>query len=106
MKKKKLPVVWTSGARESLKNIYQYIKKDSPQNALQVKNGLLKLANSLNLFPEKFPREHFLEDEPENFRSVTKWSWKIIYEVTDTAIIILMIFHTSRHPGKIRKGIK
>ena len=104
--RKKLPVIWADEARKSLKEIYQYIKKDSPQNAKKVRKELLRLAGSLNDFPEKYPREPFLDDEPENFRSVTKWSWKIIYEVTDSAIIILMIFHTSQNPDKIKRGIR
>lgn len=72
-------------AKESLDEIYNYIKKDSPQNARKVKKGLIKFAGSLNHFPEKYLREEFLEEEPENYRSVSKWSYKIIYEVTGDA---------------------
>ena len=104
--RKRLPVIWDREARQSLKEIYNYIKKDSPPNARSVRKELLKLAGSLGNFPEKYPREPFLEDEMENFRSVVKWSWKIIYEVTDDAIIILMIFHTSQHPDKIKRRLK
>ena len=71
--------------------------------ARYVKKNLVELARSLNDFPEKYSREEFLADEPENYRSVSKWSYKIIYEVTDEYLIIADIFHTSQHPSKIRK---
>ncbi len=46
--------------------------QDSLPNARKVKKELVKLAHSLNDFPEKFSVEKYLEDEPENFRSVVK----------------------------------
>lgn len=104
VKKKKLPVRWDKEAIKSLKDVYDYIKKDSPNQAKRVKNTLLKLAKSLNDFPEKYSRELYLSEEPENFRSVAKWSYKLIYEVTEKEIIIIMLFHTSQNPDKIKKG--
>jgi plasmid stabilization system protein ParE len=104
--RKKLPILWDRLARESLNDIYEYILRDSAQNARKVKKQLIKLAGSLNDFPDKYSREVFLEEEPENYRSVSKWNYKIIYEVTDDAIIIADIFNTNQHPTKISKRIK
>lgn len=67
------------------------------------KKELIKLARSLDDFPEKYSKEAVLIDDPENFRSVSKWSYKIIYEVTQEHIIIADIFHTSQHPSKIKR---
>lgn len=66
-----------------------------------VKKALVKLAHSLSNFPEKYSVEEYLADEPENYRSVSKWSYKIIYEISEDCIIIADIFHTSQHPSKI-----
>jgi len=63
----------------------------------------VELAGSLNDFPEKHATEPYLKDEPENYRSVSKWSYKIIFEVTSEEIIIADIFHTSQNPQKITK---
>lgn len=104
--KRKLPIRWDRLAKESLDEIYKYISHDSPQNARKVKKELIKLAGSLNDFPDKYSLEEYLKEEPENYRSVSKWSYKIIYEVTDEAIIIADIFQTSQHPSKINKRIK
>ena len=105
-KKSKLPIRWDKQAKENLDNIYDYIAKDSVVAARNVKKELVKLAHSLNDFPEKFSVEEFLASEPENYRSVSKWSYKIVYEITDEYIIIVDVFHTSQHPNKIIKDIK
>lgn len=103
---KKLPIRWDILAKRNLDDIYNYIARDSLSAARKVKKELIKLAHSLNDFPEKFSIEEFLADEPENYRSVSKWSYKIIYEITEECIIIVDLFHTSQHPSKIKKDIK
>ena len=103
---KRLPIRWDRLAKRNLHDIYNYIAKDSLLAAKKVKKELIKLAHSLNDFPEKFSIEEFLADEPENYRSVSKWSYKIIYEITEDCIIIVDLFHTSQHPSKIKKDLK
>ena len=90
-------------AKENLDHIYDHIALDSISAARYVKKNLVKLAHSLTDFPEKYSKEEFLADEPENYRLVSKWSYKIIYEVTDECLIIADIFHTSQHPLKIKR---
>lgn len=106
MKKKKLPIRWDRLAKENLDQIFEFIAEDSLTAARKVKKELIKPAHSLNDFPEKFSAEPYLEDEPENYRSVSKWSYKIIYEVTKEFIIIIDVFHTSQHPLEIKEGIR
>lgn len=101
VKNKKLPIRWGRLAKMNLDRIYDYIANDSVSVARKVKKELINLAHSLNVFPEKFSVEEYLADEQENYRSVSKWSYKIIYEVTDDSIIIVDIFHTSQNPSKI-----
>ena len=106
VRKKKLPIRWDRLAKNNLDDIYAYIAEDSVAAARKVKKELIKLAHSLNDFPKKFSIEEYLADEPENFRSVSKWSYKIIYEIAEECIIIVDVFHTSQHPSKIKKGKK
>lgn len=101
--KKKLPIRWDRYAKQNLDAIYDYIAKDSVPAARRVKKELVKLAHSLNDYPEKYSREESLINEKENYRSVSKWSYKIIYEVTDEFIIIADIFHTSQNPDIIKR---
>ena len=102
VKEKKLPILWDRLAKENLDAVYAYIAEDSVTAARKVKKELVKLAHSLNDFPEKFSTEPQLADQPKNYRSVSKWSYKIIYEVTEECIIIVDIFHTSQRPSKIK----
>lgn len=101
--KKKLPIRWDKKAKENLQAIYDYIREDSESAARKVITELVDLAGSLNDFPEKYSIEPSLANDPEDYRSVAKWSYKIIFEITEEAIIIVDIFHTSQHPQKIRK---
>lgn len=103
MKKRKLPVRWDLNAKENLDRIYDFIALDSLTAARYVKTELVKLAGSLNDFPEKFPKEELLSDMEENYRFVSLWSYKIIFEVASDSIIIVAIFHTSQNPEKIRR---
>jgi plasmid stabilization system protein ParE len=101
--RKKLPVRWSPKAIQRLDNIYEYIAKDSESAAKYVKKSLIQLGGSLGHFPEKYSREEYLIDEPQNYRSVSKWRYKIIYEVTDEYINIITVFNTSQNPSKIKK---
>lgn len=102
MSNKKLPLRWDRLAKDNLDAIYNYIAEDSILAARKVKKELVNMASSLNNFPEKFSVEEYLSDVPGNYRSVSKWSYKIIYEVTNECIIIADVFHTSQHPSKIQ----
>lgn len=103
MVKKELPVRWSPKAKQRLDGIYDYIAEDSVSAAKHVKRTLSQMAKSLGHFPEKYSKEEYLTDEPENYRSVSKWRYKIIYEVTDKYVNIINIFNTSQHPSKIRR---
>lgn len=102
MVKKKLPVRWDIEAIEDLKSIYKFIKKESPDNAEKVKKELIKLSGRLTTFPDKYPKEPILDQEDGDFRFIAKWSYKIIYEITNKEVIIALIFHTSQEPAKIK----
>ena len=104
MVKKRVKIIWDDEVKKSLRNIYNYIKgRESIEVAKKVRNEISSQAKSLNDFPEKFEKEHHLENEPGNYRYKVIWSYKIIYEVTKEAIYILDIFHASRYPSNIKK---
>lgn len=97
MVKKKLKVVWNDEAKYALRNIYNYIKqRESVERAKKVRNEIAASAKNLNVFPEKFVEDPYLKDESGNYRFKVIWSYKIIYEVTPEAIMVLDVFHTSR----------
>lgn len=89
-------VIWDNSAKESLKLIVQYIRKESPSAAKKVRAELLKLTASLKKLPERFSVEPYLEHKGKQYRSVTKWSYKIIYRIGEKEVRVLEILHTSR----------
>jgi plasmid stabilization system protein ParE len=53
--------------------------------------------------PRKYQKEPNLADIAGEFRYLIVWSYKIIFEIEEDRILILMIFHTSRNPEQISK---
>jgi plasmid stabilization system protein ParE len=90
-------VIWDEKAKESLKEITLFIKEESPTAAKKVRTELLKLTASLNKMPERFSVEPYLEHKGKEYRSVVKWSYKIVYRVGEKEVRILEIIHTSRN---------
>jgi plasmid stabilization system protein ParE len=96
-----MEVRWRKKAFDELEAIYKYIKKESPQNAVLVFNGIYDLANSLPDFPLKFPKEPLINIEKVRYAVI--WSFKIIYAVEKDCIVILRVFNTKRNPKKLKK---
>jgi len=101
---KKDRVIFSLKAKTALKEIINYLKQNtSPSIAEYVRKGLIEKCKGLKDF-SGYAKERYLEDLPEEYRSVSKWDYVIIYKVLDKEVRILNIIHTHRHPKK-RKDI-
>ena len=96
-----MKIVWRKKAADELESIYSFIEESSPQNALKVFNAIFGLTESLAIFPLKFPVEPIYGNEKVRFAVI--YSYKVIYAVNNESVVILRIFHTKQHPGKLRK---
>ncbi len=96
-------VIWDEKAKESLKEITLYIKEESPTAAKKVRIEILQLAASLATLANRFPIEPYLENKGNEYRSVTIWSYKLIYRVGENEVRILEIIHTSRNTTVIEQ---
>ena len=94
-----MKVVWSDEAKYSLLQIYNYIAKHSIKNAKMVINTLTDLGESLSDKKLEYSKDLILNDE--RYRSVSKWSFKIIYERTDNEVIILEVFNSYQNPDKL-----
>ena len=104
MEMKRQKVIISKKAQQSIKNIYEYIKKEvSNQTALYVKNGILQKCKSLKEFAG-YSKERYLTELGYDYRSVTQWNYVIIYRCTKKDVIILNIIHAGMHPEK-RKNL-
>ncbi|MBU0766132.1 MAG: type II toxin-antitoxin system RelE/ParE family toxin [Bacteroidetes bacterium] len=102
---KKERVVITRRARASLQEIFDYIKEreKSVTKAHYVRRAIVNKCQSLKKF-SGFSKETYLEEYPENFRSVSIWDYVIIYLANDKEVRILNIVHGKKHP-EARKDI-
>ena len=89
-----MQVRWTAPAAQDLEEITLYIQKDSESAARAVAKALFDAANSLDLLPSrgrvgKIPGTRELV--------ATGLPYIILYEVADTAVQILHIYHGARN---------
>lgn len=96
-------VVWSVPARADLRNIFEYIARDSRQYAKQVTAELTATVEVLNGLP-RIGRV-VAEIGDENVRELPLYSYRILYEITGADIFILAVVHKRRElsAGQIGK---
>lgn len=97
-------IIWTKLAVNQLERAVKYIREEQGRfYAELVLNKILNSAGHLEFFPKSGAIEPLLKHKKAEYRYVVVWSYKIIYKVTSSQVIISRVFHTSQHPGKIVK---
>ena len=85
-------------AKESFKQIIEYIRNESSDNAIKVRMRVNQHIKNLNTFPRRYRREPYLADRNGEFRSFGVDSLLIIYQVESNIVTVLDIVHSSRNP--------
>lgn len=101
-----LKVFWTDFAKNELKTIFNYHKKEvSLKIAQQIVIKIIESTVVLSSNPEIGQIEYFLKHHPQNFRSLVTSNYKIIYWInkTENKIEINDVFDTRQNPIKINK---
>ncbi len=88
-------------AINQINEIYAYIKQNSKDNAVKVRRKIKETIANLSVLPEAYPRDWFLDQTVGEFRFALVFVYKIVFEVSETEIIILQIFHTAQNPDKL-----
>lgn len=81
--------VWSKRARTELKKAYEYIREDSPQNAITL---------HLPKHPEKFPPDKFKKGNDNTWRAFEIYHYRISYRIMPDQIRIVRMRHTRRSP--------
>lgn len=84
---------------DSLTSIYDYIYERSPQNAMNVLDKLLELGNSLADDFVLYSIDPIINKQ--NFRHISLWSYKLIYEIQNDKVVILEVFDGRQNPDKL-----
>jgi len=85
---------WSIGALDDLESISAYIEQDSPEKALELVKGIIEKIEQLKQFPyigRKFP-----DREDDQLREIIFKNYRIVYEIKEEIIEILIITHGSR----------
>lgn len=97
MDKQSYQVIWKERAKKSLQNIFLYIYKDSPENAIKFNDKLIEFGESIGYIPEKYPISRHKSYKKRNFRSATfKKNYVFLYKIIDNKIVIFNIVHAKR----------
>ncbi|MFC1670215.1 type II toxin-antitoxin system RelE/ParE family toxin [Spirochaetota bacterium] len=84
-------VEWSIPARNDLKQIHDFIARDSKYYADKVTNTIVERTEMLNEFPEIGRVVQEIGDK--NVREIIEYSYRIIYEVYGERIEILALVH-------------
>lgn len=90
-------VVWSRRASQDLEAIASYIAADSPAYASIVLKRIVNLSKTLTRFPRagrKVP-----EFENENIRELLVYSYRVIYRIEGSEVLIAAIIHGKRDLG-------
>jgi toxin ParE1/3/4 len=85
---------WSIGALEDIESISSYISQDYPEKASEIVKGILEKIEQLKQFPKlgrKFP-----DRTDERIREIIFKKYRIVYEIREEIIEILVIAHGSR----------
>ena len=89
-------------AKNDLREIIKFIAKDSPMNAHNVFNRIQAKIDSLEKFPEKgsFVPE-LLKHNIKDYRQLIESPWKIIYNIDNNIVKVLIIIDSRRNTQDI-----
>lgn len=94
----KLTVVIDNEAKRSLREAYEYIQKDSLQNAEKVRAAILSSFEELIIYPEKHAPDKYRIDKDFAYRAYEIYKYRISYHISATEIRIIRIRHTKMNP--------
>jgi plasmid stabilization system protein ParE len=90
--------VWASQAIAELRKAFEYISRDSPQNARKFVDEIIALADRIPERPEIFPPDKYKMDNDGSWRAFEKFRYRISYRINQKEIRIIRMRHTSRSP--------
>lgn len=88
-------VNWTDPAKLDLRDIHDYIARDSKYYAQKVSQDIVDKSEKLSLFPE-IGRIVPETDDP-NIREIFIYSYRLIYEVLSNGVQVLALIHGKRY---------
>ena len=89
---------WSKRARIELQKAYEYIRDDSPQNAVKVRDEIIDLTLDLPKHHEKYPPDKYKKRNDGTWRAFEIYHYRISYRIMPDQIRIIRMRHTRRTP--------
>jgi plasmid stabilization system protein ParE len=81
-----------------MKQAFDYISKDSLQNAKKVVEDILSAVNKAIFNSEIYPPDKYKDNNDGSYRAFENHHYRIVYRFNDNTIRVLRIRHTSMEP--------
>jgi plasmid stabilization system protein ParE len=94
---KPLRIIWSTQAKESLNEIYQFYLTKSPQGAQNVREDLLDSPKSI-----RFAKQYQVDEINPNFRRIVVRGFKVLYQEKKGDIRIIDVVSTRQSPDVFR----
>lgn len=91
-------IIIEHGAKQSLRQACNYIKKDSLQNAEKVKSKILNSIKALAINPQKHPPDKYRFNNNGDYRAYEICKYRITYHISHSYIRIIRIRHARMNP--------
>lgn len=103
---KKNAPYWTTEARDDLKEIAKYYKKEASKEVASKQTKSIKhYADLLVVNPLLGFKESLLENEVKEYRSLIHGNYKIVYRIENDIVYINRIFDCRQDPDKLKQSI-
>ncbi|WP_373494833.1 type II toxin-antitoxin system RelE/ParE family toxin, partial [Aquiflexum sp.] len=91
-------VEWSNRAVASLDFYCARIARDSPTSASKVRREIVNSVGNLSKNPTLYQIDEYYPDNKGDIRRFFRWSFRIVYQVRETKVVVLNIFHTGMDP--------
>ena len=82
---------WTTSANQDVVRLHAFINPVNPRAAIQIVQQLVAAAEQLLTYPQL--GERLIEFSPRNVRRLIVGDYEMRYELTETAIFVLRLWH-------------
>ena len=90
--------VWSKKAKLQLQRAFDFVKRDSLQNAEKVRDEIIDATINIIHHPEKYAPDKYKTTNDGSYRAFELHRYRISYRVTKDVIRIVRMRHTSRSP--------
>lgn len=95
---KRARIVWTKIAQSHLKQAFDHISEDSPQNAIKVVSDITETVEKAAEHPDASPPDKLKLENDGTYRAFEKHQYRISYRYAAGVLRVLRVRHTKMKP--------